>query len=278
MSARNQQLGKTEDIEPHVILHIGTLKTGTTSFQRWFSDHSAEITERHGFRWFTGFFPDARELAALCIDDNRETPAMALGFFPPRGTTEWESWAASVRANVAQQVNGSPTPIVVSCEALSLLRHDAELSRVTDLFPADTTRVVLCLRSPRGFLDSWKSHLEHDFFRRSNDPTSFSYVKEDSWLVDYESLTGAYRRRFGHDNVTIVDYDRAMAEHGSVVPALAATFLPADAALPEWRNYRLNKSTRPPRKPVKGLARPRHYLRYYTWKISRGAKRSLHRP
>ena len=43
-----------------VILHIGTLKTGTTSFQRWFSDNESAINAVTGCRWFHGAFPDAR--------------------------------------------------------------------------------------------------------------------------------------------------------------------------------------------------------------------------
>lgn len=265
----------TPDTARHVILHIGTLKTGTTSFQRWFTDNADGIERSTGLRWFTGFFPDARELAAVCMDDGRETPAMALGFFPRRGTDEWAAWAASVRDNVARQIAASPAPIVVSCEALCLLRSDTELARLADMFPPESTRVLLCLRSPEGFLRSWKNHLEHDFFERSSDPASFAYVEADSWLVDYADLRSAYVRCYG--DVTVVDYDAALAEHGSVIPALAATFFPADTALPGWETYRLNKSSRPPRKPVKGLARPRHYLRYYKWKTAQAVKHRLRR-
>ena len=268
---------QTGSIAPTVILHIGTLKTGTTSFQRWFTDHADEIETQHGFRWFRGFFPDSRELAAVCLDDERETPAMALGFFPQRNTEEWATWAASVRENVARQLADSAAPIVVSCEALCLLRSNAELGRLAEMFPPESTRIVLCLRSPEGFLRSWKSHLEHDFFERSNDPASFAYVEPDTWLVDYDSLVGAYRRHYVAHGVTVVDYDTAMTEHGSVIPALASTFFPKDASLPDWETYRLNKSSRPPRKPVKGLARPRHYVRYYTWKTAQAVKHRLRR-
>jgi hypothetical protein len=265
------------DIETRVILHIGTFKTGTTSFQRWFTDHADAIESSHGFRWFRGFFPDAREIAAACIDDGRQTPAMALEFFPRRGTEEWVAWKESVRHNVAQQVAASQAPIVVSCEALCLLRTDTELARLAELFPPESTRILLCLRSPEGFLRSWKSHLEHDFFQRSTDPTSFAYVENDTWLVDYETLVNGYRHWFGADDVTVVDYDSAMAAHGSVIPALTATFFPVGASLPGWETYRLNKSSRPPRKPMKGFARPRHYFRYYRWKTVQAMKHLLRR-
>lgn len=257
-----------------VILHIGTLKTGTTSFQRWFSDNEVVITASTGCRWFHGAFPDAREIAAACIDDGRQTPAMALGFFPARGSDDWTTWVGSVRASVRSQVEESDAPIVVSCEALCLLRTPSETARLADLFDPATTEIVLTLRSPQGFLSSWKQHLEHDFFRRSSDPTSFAYVEDDSWLVDYAALEAAYRSVF-RGRFTIIDYDAALAADGSIIPALVAAFTDARLdSLPDWRTYRLNRSARPPRKPVKGLARPRHYVRYWKWRLFQTLRRN----
>ncbi|MBM3729745.1 MAG: hypothetical protein FJW44_02840 [Actinobacteria bacterium] len=255
-----------------VILHIGTLKTGTTSFQRWFFDNESAITAATGCRWFHGAFPDAREIAAACIDDGRQTPAMALGFFPERGSDAWLGWRREVDRSLRSQVDAADTPILVSCEALCLLRSPTEMERLAGLFDPATTDVVLALRSPAGFLSSWKQHLEHDFFRRSNDPASFAYVATDSWLVDYDSLKDAYKTTFG-GRFSVIDYDTCLARDGSIIPALTATFTgtPMDA-LPEWRGYHLNRSARPPRKPVRGLARPRHYLRWWRWKLSRGIR------
>ena len=258
-----------------VILHIGTLKTGTTSFQRWFSDNEKAITSVTGVRWFRGEFPDAREIAAACIDADRQTPAMALGFFPDRGTPQWDEWVAKVRDSVRSQIESSDQPLMVSCEALCLLRTPSEMARLAELFDPTTTGVVLTLRSPEGFLRSWKQHLEHDFFRRSSDPTSFAYVANDSWLVDYEGLRAAYGRAFTQQ-VTVIDYDAETPKNGSIIPALIASFTDAPASsLPAWNSYLFNRSARPPRKPVKGLARPRHYARYWKWKTAQPLRNRL---
>jgi len=260
-----------------VILHIGTLKTGTTSFQRWFSDNEAAITAATGARWFRGAFPDAREIAAACIDEGRQTPAMALGFFPERGTAEWQAWASDVRRSVSEQIEASDGTLVVSCEALCLLRTPTEMQRLAELFDPSTTRVVLTLRSPEGFLASWKQHLEHDFFRRSTDKTSFAYVGNDSWLVDYAQLRRVYESTFDTP-MTIIDYDEAMARDGSIIPALVASFTDVPLEdLPDFSTYRLNRSARTPRKPVKGLARPRHYTRYWKWKATQAIRHRLRR-
>lgn len=260
-----------------VILHIGTLKTGTTSFQKWFSDNEEAIATSTGVRWFRGSFPDAREIAAACIDDGRETPAMALGFFPTRDSAEWYAWRDEVIDNVRHQIGQTDSAIMVSCEALCLLRTPSEIARLAELFDPNETEVVLTLRRPEGFLESWKQHLEHDFFRRSKNPNSFAYVDADSWLVDYAALEIAYRSVFT-GMFTVIDYDAAMNTNGSVMPSLISSFtdVPLEA-LPEWDGYRLNRSARPPRKPVRGLARPRHYIRYYKWKTAQTTKSRLRR-
>jgi hypothetical protein len=197
---------------------------------------------------------------------------MALGFFPSRDSDAWTTWRNNVIESVVSQVGAADTPIMISCEALCLLRTATEMQRLAELFDPATTDVVLTLRSPAGFLSSWRQHLEHDFFRRSNDPSSFAYVADDSWLVDYASLEAAYRAVFT-GRFTVIDYDTALARDGSIIPAIVASFtdVPLDA-LPDWRTYRLNRSARPPRQPVKGLARPRHYVRWWKWKLTERLK------
>jgi hypothetical protein len=202
---------------------------------------------------------------------------MALGFFPERGTPEWQAWISDVQQSVREQIDASNDTLVVSCEALCLLRTPTEMRRLAELFDPASTRIVLTLRAANGFLNSWKQHLEHDFFRRSSDPTSFAYVAEDSWLVDYEQLRAAYSSTFAQP-LMVVDYDAALAADGSIIPALVASFTDTSLeALPEWRTYRLNRSARPPRRPVKGLARPRHYVRWWKWIARRRLKTAVDR-
>ena len=254
------------------ILHIGTLKTGTTSFQKWFSDNEAHLHSQHNVALFRGQWPDARELAALCINTSRETPAIALNFFPQRGTDNWHTWSANVAHEIAVQQSDAHAQgcrFVVSSEALCLLRHPEEVSRLADLFTGSDVSIVVTLRRPKDFLSSWKQHLNHDFFRRSNDKTSFAYVKRDTWLVDYNQLLAVYGDQFGKQNIHVINYDEVLHNEGSVIPALARACIGTSDALPQWSSYTLNRSKRPPRPPIKGLARPRHYARYYLWRTKK---------
>ena len=251
------------------ILHIGTLKTGTTSFQKWFSDNEVHLRDKHNVALFRGQWPDSRELAAICINDNRDTPATALNFFPARGSADWQSWSANIAADISRQqaeAHARGNRFVVSSEALCLLRRPEEISRLTELFGAADVTIIVTLRYPKDFLSSWKQHLNHDFFKRSKDKTSFAYVKRDSWLVDYEQLLMAYRNQFGRHKVHVISYDEALQLEGSVIPALARECIGTADDLPQWSSYMLNRSKRPPRPPIKGMARPRHYARYYLWK------------
>ena len=260
------------------ILHIGTLKTGTTSFQKWFSDNETQLRAHHNVALFRGQWPDARELAAICINESRDTPATALNFFPARGTDEWRTWSANVAHEAASQhadAHAQGCDFVVSSEALCLLRHPEEVSRLADLFVGHDVAIIVTLRRPKDFLSSWKQHLNHDFFRRSNDKTSFAYVKRDTWLVDYEQLLAVYRDQFGTQNVHIVNYDEVLRNEGSVIPALARACFGTSDDLPQWSSYTLNRSKRPPRPPIKCLARPRHYARYYLWRARKKITRRL---
>jgi hypothetical protein len=252
-----------------IFLHIGTLKTGTTAFQRWFFDNQDAIARDAGVRWYNGQFPDAREIAAICLDPHKETPAMALGFFPPQDSGEWEEWAADIRLNIAQELSVD-SPILISCEGLCLLRSSEEIGRLAKLFPPDNTTIILALRNKRDFLTSWKKHLRNDFFRLSNDPTSFAYVKKDSWLVDYTSLIDIFQQTY-KNHITVIDYDESIQRESSIIPALLRV-MNIHQPVPDWSSYHYNQSNRPPRPPIKGMARPIHYVRFYLWKAIRKIK------
>jgi hypothetical protein len=57
---------------PRAIVHIGTHKTGTTTFQRWADLNRAEILEATGFRYYESMYPSGApsahfEIALACL-------------------------------------------------------------------------------------------------------------------------------------------------------------------------------------------------------------------
>lgn len=269
-----------------VVLHIGTHKTGTTSFQQWFRDNEPAITSACGATIYKGRLPDARELGALFINSDRETPDIRRriqrgdnvdsGAPPLRNTPEWNQLQREVTESLQEQLTAGSETFVVSSESLSLLRHRSEILRLAQIFPPEDTTVVVCLRTPEDFLSSWKRHLDRDFFEFSDDPTSFAYVNPDTWLVDYQQLLQAYQDVFGPDSVIVIDYDSAISKYKSTVAPVARTFCSDLSALPPWDSYVLNTKDNSPRKPISGISKPRHYRRYYVWVIGQWGRNIAH--
>ncbi len=76
-----------------------------------------------------------------------------------------------------------------------------------------------------------------------NDKESHTYMQPDSWLVDYELRLRSYRESFGHDNVIVIDYDREIEKHGSVLPSFIDRIGAAQEFMPdEWEGLWKNKS------------------------------------
>jgi hypothetical protein len=71
------------------------------------------------------------------------------------------------------------------------------------------------LREPSAFLRSFREAMLEQGFPLSTQRQSFAYVADDSWLVDYDALLGAY-------------------------PTLLETMGIDPAQAPPWEDFRLN--------------------------------------
>lgn len=222
-----------------VVLHIGTHKTGTTSLQHFLHDHPDLLAA------VDATYPAGMVIAA----SHSELPLLALRSdltWPARlrfPETQQPAWLDAARDHVEQQIASCHTgTIIFSHEDLSYARFDEELDLLRHLLADLPARVILSLRERSAFLRSYGDQLEATGFALSTDPSSFAYVEADSWLADYDSLTAAYRRRFGASSVTLIDYDDELRRHGSVIPAFAALLGLAPASLPKLDGYFLNRS------------------------------------
>lgn len=216
-----------------IFVHIGTHKTGTTTFQHWLRLNENTLTDRYGLGVYRGAFPNCREVGLACASPDRALPTRRL--------SQWvdPEWRNHVAGLVAIQLT-RPQDLVLSCEALSFLRTEDEVVRLAAMLTDRDVQIVATLRNPDDFLRSWTTHLERDRYRLSDDPKSFAYVEQDSWLVDYESLLTPFRRVFGHDRVAVIDYDAAMTEHSSIVPALMTRIVGDISDLPSFDDVRRN--------------------------------------
>lgn len=220
-------------VRRRLFVHIGTHKTGTTSFQHWLRQHESELGQRFALGVYQGAFPNNREVGLACARPDRSLPT--------RGVDQWvdPEWRRHVAALVAAEL-ARDEDLVLSAEALSFLRHEDEVRRAAEMFGDRETLIIVALRNPEGFLRSWAGHLTRDGYRLSNDPSSFAYVGSDSWLVDYPALLSAYRNVFGMAKVRVIDYDDAHQRYGSVIPSLMGEIVGVEAMIPDWNGARMN--------------------------------------
>ena len=226
-----------DQVPRRAILHIGTHKTGTTSFQHWLRIHHERLALEHGIDIYEGLFQNNREIALLCADGSKQYPTM-------RRIPEWntEHWQRYVTQHVLSQVEGPAETLVIASETLSFLRNPAELSALAELLTTREVTVVVTLRERNDYLRSWAEHLTRDGFTLSDDPNSFAYVQPDSWLADYDSLLAAYRNQFGQESVRVVDYEAEIRAHTSVIPGIMKHVVATTDNLPEWHGVFKNSS------------------------------------
>lgn len=239
------------------MLHIGTHKTGSTSIQRFLREHG-ELLATVGAGYPLGF---------LLADSHAELPLLTVRperLWPARlrlPETQRPAWLAAARDHVRSEVRAFPADVLVySHEDLSYVRSDEELERLRHLLDGPAIEVVVFLREPSAFLRSYRDQLAAMGFELSDDPSSFAYVEPDSWLVDHAALLDGYRRWFGADQVTVIDYDEALRQDESVIPALTDRLGIPRAALPALDRYALNRSGQQHRPTEEQLAQVRRRI------------------
>jgi len=232
-------------------VHIGTHKTGTTSFQQWASKNRIELANATGLEYYEGLFaPSHYEIPMLCMRSNRNMPMRAK--WPDWCLDEWQQ---SAKMHVRNEVERHEGPLLVSSEALSYIRHPDEVERLIDLLRPREITVIVVLREPASFLLSYRKTLTRSGFNFSSYRESFAYVEDDSWLVDYDSLLAVYRKVLGSDRVMSVQYEPALERYGSIIPALLGAIGFSPSEIPPWRDFPHYEIT--PRTPKRGSARKR---------------------
>ena len=220
------------------VVHIGTHKTGTTSFQVWADRNRAHLETDLGLTYYRGLFESNHyELSLLCIDPGRSLSMRAK-------IPDWclEGWQAQVREHASREVAQDTPRLLISCEDFSYARTTAEVEALRDLVAPRELSVVVTLRDPEAFLRSYSNEISSQGFERSSIQGSFAYVEDDSWLVDYDRMLSVYRDVLGPDRVHVVDYETAMRQDGSTLPAVMAGCGARSGQLPDWEEYRFNSS------------------------------------
>jgi hypothetical protein len=222
------------------LVHIGTHKTGTTSFQGWANRHRDELLDRHGIHVFRGRYMESNlALPMLCARPNRTTPPSVA--HPEVLLTEGR---ADLQAHVASEV-AHPAPILLaSAEDLCLLRYPDEVERLAELFGPREIHVAACLRDPDEYLRSYRGTMDRIGQPESPYPSAHTYYGPDTWLTRWDEMLATWREVLGEDRVVATSYEEAMQRDGSSIPAILRAFdLPVED-LPPWEGHHTNVSTR----------------------------------
>jgi hypothetical protein len=215
-----------------VVLHVGHFKTGTSSIQRWMRDHPDVLAE-HDARFPRGWLRlnCHLELHMAFMRPDRDSSARSQG-------NEWlnPKWRQCLADQVAADLAAHPDEVtVLSAEHTGLLRYDDEVEPLRAL--VGDARVVVYEREPNGFLASMRDQLEKNGVHPATDRNDYAYVEADSWLVRFDERAELWERYF--TDVERVDYDKACAGDGSVIPGFLSLLGIDDA--PDVDDYWLNR-------------------------------------
>jgi hypothetical protein len=187
-----------------IIIHIGTHKTGSSSFQEWLSKNPKNLKQA-GIHFFNGLSSRSNhaELAECSLRSKIETTNKIMGSF--KG---FQNLREMIIENIANTVSIVPEKkILFSSENLSLIRTKDECERLASLFPSGVTFTILVvIREKEDFLKSYKNQIVKDGWGISGNPNSAHYIEGDNWLLDFEILISSFEKHFG--NIRVFQYKR----------------------------------------------------------------------
>ena len=204
---------------PHVILHIGVHKTGTTSIQHFLAGED-EFLARNGFALLRGLRgkPNLKELFHAAIAPARRADMVLRQPRIWRSLLRWRL-VRHVRRAAARHPN---CRLIASSELLSFLREPREMIALKDLFPPGTSFiVVVCLRRKHSFLESYKRQLDGQKIAYGRRQGMSSYVETDSWLVDFDGLLRCFRQLT--DDIRVIDFETATAAGNNIIASFCET-------------------------------------------------------
>lgn len=192
-------------------LHIGTEKTGTTSFQVWLKQNTARLRE-HGI-WSAQSLdlPEHRKLSVLGRDTDRPEDGYRL-----YGVTDEASHAAFRRQtaedlarDVAEARAAGMHSFIISSEHLhSRLPTQPEVARVRDVISPlfDEIEVICVLRPQVETVVSFASTLSRG--GEAITPKFFNRCAPRNPYFNYIDLADRWSACFGPENLTFVPYKR----------------------------------------------------------------------
>ena len=137
-----------------------------------------------------------------------------------------------MRSSIRSQLDGQD--LIISCEGLSFIHSTEEVDRLRELLDPYELDFIVVQRERADFLRSYRQWMKQSDIKRSADPESCRYVENDSWILDFDRFPALF------PGVRTIDYQQAMNEWGSIIPALMEGLGADPSTLPAWSDYRVN--------------------------------------
>ena len=228
-----------------VYLHAGTHKTGTTSIQSYLSDHRKPL-RRSGLHFIEERVARNPGLAPI---RHRNSSYFAHAFIREElmSGTRWragdlskvERKAADAVASVEALLRASTSSrFVISTEAFCLLRTEEERERLRAFFASLDCQVkpVIVLRNEADWRASFTAQLAKSSYADCHATVTDPARRVDSdWYYDAAGIVAFWS---GFAPPAVINYDEAMRERGSIIPAFFEAIgmeLPGD-----YQAYTLN--------------------------------------
>lgn len=211
---------------PKAQVHIGTHKTGTTSFQNWGDANRSEIQRLTGYRFYESRWSGAHvEFPILSLRPELDMPARKVHCVTPEVEQE-------MRDHIRSQLNGED--LIISAEGLSFIRFAEEVERLRELLDPYDLDFIVVQRERDDFLRSYTQWMKALNIEPSDDPESSRYLGTDSWILDFDRFPELF------PGIKIIDYRQAMNVGGSIIPAIMEGLCADPSTLPGWSDYKLN--------------------------------------
>lgn len=194
------------------LIHIGQHKTGTTSIQHYLKDNRVKLSQQ-------GLYV-AESIAGLDHPSHYILNIYALA--KDRLSTMKEAFLKSDQQNALDRIykelpteiekhyetakEAGCTDIIWSNEGLYLLNSESEYEKLISLFKNYTNEIVCicCFRELESYKRSYKRQLEKTGISSCDDPDSYRYTQDDSWLFDYSKKRQLLSSSF--DNLIFINY------------------------------------------------------------------------
>lgn len=201
-------------------LHIGTHKTGTTSFQKFLESNFTALTKQDVFPFFEFTAKGTRRfnavrLAHLFIRNELATGARLRGNIP-----RWGHQAIGKHESVAiSQINQAPQrTVIASAEGFSFLRTSAEQDKIRR-FLAQIDRnvtIFVVFRNDMDWRESWNNQLAKD---RAVQESIGNYSPQDrpdgEWYFNKDTI-----RSFWFELASVVEL--RYEDHNDICSALVS--------------------------------------------------------